>query len=138
MSEQELVLPDGWSRAPGWSYGVVMPQGSQAIVVAGQFGWDPETQKCVSGSFAEQWEQALRNVLAVVESAGGSASTISSLRMYVTDLDAYHAAGRELGKSWIEVLGKHFPAMTLLHVSGLTDPDAMLEVEAVAYRPAAA
>lgn len=135
--ELEVVLPDAWSRPPGWSNAMVAPAASQTIHVAGQFGWDPETQKCVSGDFGEQWEQALRNVRTVVESAGGTATTISVLRIYVTDLEQYRSASRALGAAWMSVIGKHFPAMTLLNVSGLTDPDALVEIEAVAHRPAA-
>jgi enamine deaminase RidA (YjgF/YER057c/UK114 family) len=132
--EQDIVLPEGWSRPPGWSHAITIPSGAQMIVVAGQFGWDPDTQKCVSNVFAEQWERALKNVRAVVEAAGGSVSTIASLRIYVTSLDQYHSAGRELGGAWMSVFGKHFPAMTLVQVSGLTDPEALLEIEAVAHR----
>jgi enamine deaminase RidA (YjgF/YER057c/UK114 family) len=133
--ELEAVLPAGWSRPPGWSNAMVAPSASETINVAGQFGWDPQTQKCVSGDFGEQWEQALRNVRTVVESAGGTVPTISVLRIYVTDLEQYHAAGKAVGAAWMAVIGKHFPAMTLLHVVGLTDPDALVEIEAVAHRP---
>jgi enamine deaminase RidA (YjgF/YER057c/UK114 family) len=102
-------------------------------MVAGQFGWDPASGKCESDIFAEQWEQALCNVRTVVEAAGGSVSTISTLTIYVTSLERYRAAGRDLGDSWRRVYGKHFPAMTLVEVAGLTDPDALVEVEGVAH-----
>lgn len=133
MAEQQVVLPDGWSRPPGWSHGVILPAGARLIEVAGQFGWDPVSQKCSSDTFAGQWQQALSNVRAVVEAAGASVTSISSMRVYVTSLAQYREGGSDLGKAWMAVIGKHFPAMTLVEVSGLTDPDALVEIEAVAH-----
>ncbi len=77
-------------------------------------------------------EQALRNVVAVVEAGGGRADTIARMTWYVTDIEAYRASLRELGPVYRAVMGRHFPAMALVRVVELVEHHAMVEIEAVA------
>lgn len=124
------VLPDGWRKAAGYSYGVVAT-GGERVFVAGQLGQDMETGT-LAGSFAGQWEQALANVVEVVRSAGGSPAEITAIRVYVTDLRAYEAARGDVGPAYGRQMGDHFPAMTMLEVSRLVEPGALVEIEAEA------
>jgi enamine deaminase RidA (YjgF/YER057c/UK114 family) len=125
----EAILPEGWKRPSGYSHGLLATGGSD-LFVAGQFGTDPQTQKCVDG-FVPQWDQALSNVAAVVEAAGGSPQDIVTLRIYVLHMADYQQGSRdEFGASWVRRIGKHFPAVTMVEVGALEDPDALLEIEA--------
>lgn len=125
----EAILPEGWKRPSGYSHGLLATGGSD-LFIAGQFGVDPSTGKCVDG-FVAQWDQALANVAAVVEAAGGSGRDLVTLRIYVLHMTDYQDGPRnEFGASWVNRIGKHFPAVTLVEVGALEDPDALIEIEA--------
>lgn len=128
--EQGTLLPQGWPRAAGYSYGVVA-SGGRRVFVAGQLGHDMETGT-LAASFAGQWEQALSNVVEVVRSAGGAATDIMAMRVYLTDLDVYVAARGDIGPAYSRHLGSHFPAMTMVEVSRLVEAGALVEIEAEA------
>ena len=82
-----------------------------------------------------QWARALANVVTVLRAAGGRPEHLIMLRAYVTDIGEFNRAGAAVGKAWAESLGKHFPAMTLVQVSGLIDPNAKVEIEGEALLP---
>ncbi len=124
-----IVHPEGWKPAKGYANGVIA-EGRQ-LFVGGQIGWNAE-QAFESRDFIGQMKQALRNILAVVEAAGGSASDIVRLTWYVTDKQEYLARQREVGEGYREVMGYHFPAMTMVVVSGLVEDEALVEIEATA------
>lgn len=128
INPQELGAPKGYSN------GQLAPAGSSLLFVAGQIGWDTD-QQLVSDNFAAQFGQALTNVLAVVRAAGGQAEHIARLTIYVTDKQEYLADLRGLGEVYRGVLGRHFPAMTLVEVSALVEPGAKVEIEATAAIP---
>ena len=125
------VQPEGWAPAKGYANGVVC-EGGRTVYVAGQIGWDAQ-QRFVSDDFVAQFDQALANVVAVVEAAGGRASHIVKMTVYVTDLDAYRVGLRGVGGAWRARLGKHFPAMALVGVVGLVERAAKVEIEAIAH-----
>ena len=127
------VQPDGWAPAKGYVNGALC-EGGRALFVAGQIAWDAQ-QRIVSDDFVAQFDQALANVLAVVESAGGRAEHLVKMTVYVTDLDAYRGSLREVGARWKKHLGRHFPAMALVGVAGLVERRAKVEIEAVAHLP---
>ena len=137
MTETALqaILPDGWQRARGYSYAMAS-QGGRAVRVAGQIavreGRGPVDAEL---DFGQQFDLALANVAAVVAAAGGAPGHIALLRAYVTDTDAFNRAGTAVAAAWGRHLGKHFPAMTLVEVSRLLDPNAMVEIEAEAVIP---
>lgn len=124
------IAPAAWGKAVGYSNGMRIPRNADLVFVAGQIGWNTEQELAVS--FHDQFRLALLNVLEVVKEAGGSAESIASMTIYVTDKQAYLEDLRALGKIWREVLGKHFPAMALVEVSALVEDDAMVEIQAVA------
>ncbi len=130
------VLPAGWRRGRGYSHGMLAPAGGRLLFVAGQVGWDRD-ERIVGDGFAEQFEQALANVLTVVESAGGAPEHLGRLTIYVTDRREYAAAAAALGETWRRLVGSHYPAMALVEVQALLEPGAKVEIEADAVLPAA-
>jgi enamine deaminase RidA (YjgF/YER057c/UK114 family) len=132
MAKIDPVLPEGWRRPSGYSHALTV-EGGRDVYVAGQFAWDPQTGKCVEGGFVAQWDKALENVAAVVQAAGGTGEDIVTLRIYVLDIDDYRQGpSSEFGAAWVKHIGKWFPTVTMLQVGGLEDPDALIEIEAVA------
>jgi enamine deaminase RidA (YjgF/YER057c/UK114 family) len=104
------------------------------LFVAGQVGWRPDGT-FETDDLAEQFVQALDNVLAVVRAAGGEPSSIARMTVYVTDLDGYRSSTRAIGHAWRARLGRHFPAMALLGVAGLVEKRAKVEIEATCILP---
>lgn len=126
----KIIQPDGWAPAKGYVNGVLSPDGT--LYVGGQIGWSV-SQIFESHDFIGQMEQALRNILDVVEAAGGVAENITRLTWFVIDKKEYVARQREVGDVYRRVLGRHFPAMSMLIVAGLVEDDALLEIEATAF-----
>lgn len=133
MSERiEFVSPEGWAPPRGYANGVVSR--GRILHVGGQIGWGPD-QRFATDELVGQFAQALDNVLAVVGAAGGQATDLVSMTVFVTDVEAYRSSLRELGRAWRERLGKHFPAMALVAVTALVEPRARVEIQAVASLP---
>ena len=128
----ETILPPGWPRPRGYANGMVA-QG-RYLAIAGLIGWDA-TETIVSDTFIGQFVQALDNVAAVIETAGGKPEHLVSLTVYVTDKREYVAALSDIGAAWRERFGKHYPAMALVEVAGLLEPRAKVEMQGVAILP---
>lgn len=131
--EKETVQPDGWPTAKGYSNGILVRPGN-ILFIAGQVGWD-ENEVMVSTEVGPQFEQALKNILAVLKKAGGGAEHICRMTCFCTDKEKYIAARREIGKAWKQLLGKNFPAMSMIFVAGLLAPGSLIELEATAVVP---
>ena len=129
MSLLKAIHPEGWAPAKGYANGMLGE--GRVLHVAGQIGWT-EAQVFEAKGFAAQMEQALRNVVAVVEAAGGTAANVARLTWYVTDKAEYLARQREVGEAYRRVMGRHFPAMTMVVVAGLVEDEALVEIEATA------
>ena len=125
------VQPEGWPRPKGYSNGVRVRAGQDLLFVAGQVGWNAQAE-FETDVFAEQFEQALRNCVAVVEAAGGAATDIVRLTMFCIDKTVYVDQIAAVGEAYRRVMGKHFPSMSLLEVSGLLEVRAQIEIEATA------
>ena len=106
----------------------------ELLAVAGMIGWDTQ-ERLVSAEFVPQFRQALENVLAVVQAAGGGPEHLLSLTIYVTDKREYIAALTELGQVYRAVLGRHYPAMALVQVAALLEDAAKVEIQALAALP---
>jgi enamine deaminase RidA (YjgF/YER057c/UK114 family) len=131
----QTVLPDGWPRPRGFSHAVVA-RGATQVRIAGQIGVvRGEPAVAADADMGTQWAQALANLVTVLRAAGGRPEHLIMLRAYVTDIGEFNRAGAAVGKAWGESLGKHFPAMTLVQVSGLIDPAAKVEIEGEALLP---
>ena len=130
-----VLLPAGWALPIGYANGIVVPAG-RIVFIAGQVGWDDQ-QRFHSESLAPQFEQALKNVLAVLAEAGGSPSHICRMTAYCIDKPRYLEARSELGLIWRRLVGKHYPAMSMIFVADLLDHPAKIELEATAVIPGA-
>jgi enamine deaminase RidA (YjgF/YER057c/UK114 family) len=108
----------------------VVPSG-RIVFIAGQVGWDDQ-QKFQSEDLVPQFEQALKNVLAVLAEAGGSPDHICRMTAFCIDKPRYLAARSELGRIWRRLIGKHYPAMSMIFVADLLDHPAKIELEATA------
>ena len=126
---RRLLKPAGWPRPSGYSHGVVAE--GRLVFVAGQVGWD-SAGRFPSRCFLQQSRLALGNVLAVLAEAGLGAEHIVRLTWYVTDIDAYRRQRGELGRIYRELMGDHYPPMTLVGVTALLEPEAVVEIEATA------
>lgn len=124
-----IIQPEDWAPAKGYANGMLTEDST--LYIGGQIGWTAE-QKFETTDFIGQMEQALRNIVAVLEAAGGKIEDLVRLTWYVTDKAEYLARQREVGETYRKVLGKHFPAMTMVVVAGLVEDEAMLEIEATA------
>jgi len=130
----EVLLPPGWAPPIGYANGIAAKPG-RIVFIAGQVGWDAE-QRFHSEAIAPQFEQALSNVLAVLAQAGGKPEHVCRITAFCCDKPAYLAARPELGKIWRRLMGKHFPAMSMIFVSDLLDNPGKIELEATAVVPA--
>ncbi|QBX99401.1 RidA family protein [Rhodophyticola sp. CCM32] len=125
-----IIQPRGWAPAKGYANGMLAADGT--LYIGGQIGWTAD-QVFESHDFIAQMEQALRNIVAVVEAAGGTVTDITRLTWFVTSKSEYLARQREVGEVYRRVLGRHFPAMSMLVVAGLVEDEALVEIEATAY-----
>jgi enamine deaminase RidA (YjgF/YER057c/UK114 family) len=128
----QILLPQGWPRPRGYSNGVVA-EGRQ-IFIAGQIGWDAEG-RFGSPRLAGQVKQSLENILAILAEANGRAEHIVRLTWYVTSRDEYHAELEQIGAAYRAVMGKHFPAISVVQVVALMESQAKVEIEATAVIP---
>jgi enamine deaminase RidA (YjgF/YER057c/UK114 family) len=128
-SSFEIVQPKHWASPKGYANGIVA-QGRQ-VFIAGQIGWNALAQ-FESDDFVVQVEQALKNIVDVLAAAGGEPRHLVRLNWYVTDKAEYLARQREIGEAYRRMIGRHFPAMTLLVVAGLLEPRAKVEIEGTA------
>ena len=125
------INPEPLGPPKGWTNGMLAPPASGILFVAGQTARDG-AGRIVEGGLVDQWEQALANVLTVVQAAGGRASDIARMTVFVTDLVEYKSSQKQIGAVWQARMGRHYPAMSLVEVSGLVDDGALIEIEATA------
>ena len=130
----EIINPESLGAPKGWSNGMLAPAGGRILFVAGQTASDA-TGKVQPADFITQFDRALCNVMTVVTEAGGAAEHIGRFTIFVTDRDAYLADLKGLGQAYRKNMGRHYPAMALLEVKALVDPDAVVEIEATAVLP---
>ena len=126
----ETIQPEGWLPALGYANGMLTKDGT--LHSGGQIGWDAN-KVFVEGGFIPQMKQALSNIAAIVEAAGGQISDVTRLTWFVTDKSEYLSHQTEVGRAYRDVFGKHFPAMSMIIVSGLVEDEALIEIEATAH-----
>jgi enamine deaminase RidA (YjgF/YER057c/UK114 family) len=129
----KILQPDEWAPSRGYVNGVSVPAG-EMVFVAGQVGWDAQ-QNFQSLEMSDQFLQALRNIVRVVKEAGGTPEHICRITGYCTNRAAYRAARQALGAGWKEIMGRHYPAMTMIFINELAPDDALIELEATAVIP---
>ncbi len=125
----KVLQPDGWPRPSGYANGIAAE--GRLVFVAGQIGWDA-TGTFRSDDFVDQVRQALENTLAVLAEAGAGPGHVARMVWYVTDKRDYLDRLAEVGAAYRAVMGKHYPAMTLVEVAALLEPRAKVEIETTA------
>jgi enamine deaminase RidA (YjgF/YER057c/UK114 family) len=131
----QILQPPGWARPKGYSNGIAV-KGGTTVYIAGQVGFTGQGE-WREKSFAGQFRQALQNILEVLAEAGGRPEHIVRLTWYVLDKAEYLASLKEVGAAYRELMGRNYPVMAVLQVSGLVEDAARLEIEATAVIPAA-
>jgi len=128
----EIVQPEGWKKPKGYANGIVLSGASKLVFAAGQVAWNAEEKIVGRGDFGAQFEQALRNVVSVLRAAGAQPAHIVRLTVYVTDKQMYVGHAKKIGVIWKDVVGRHYPAMSLVEVADLLEEGALVELEATA------
>ena len=128
---KKLIHPASLAKPSGYTHGV-LTDGGRLLCLAGQTGMDAAGRIAAPGDLAAQFTQALANLKAVVEEAGGAMTDIVKLNLYVTDQAAYKANLKPIGAAYRSFFGRYYPAMTLVEVKSLFDDEALIEVEGVA------
>lgn len=128
----KALLPPGWPRPKGYSNGI-SAQG-RMIFTAGVVGWD-EQERFVGEGMAGQFRQVILNTLAILKEGGAGPEHIVRMTWYVTDRDEYLRDIAQIGATYRELMGKHFPAMAVVQVAALVEPAARIEIETTAVVP---
>src|SRR5512135_382641 len=129
--ERHFINPIGLTRPIGFTHGI-STSGGRMLAIAGQPGLDSNGQVASPGDIVAQCAQAYANLSAVIDAAGGLATDVVKLTIYVTDKAAYKANLRPIGAAYRNVFGKHYPAMTLVEVKSLFDDEALVEIDGFA------
>jgi enamine deaminase RidA (YjgF/YER057c/UK114 family) len=133
ITPHQVLQPSGWMRPRGYANGIAAS--GRQVFIAGQIGWD-EHGSFVSDRFSDQVRQALRNIVTVLAEAGGAPQHLVRLTWYITSREEYLREIAEVGAAYREVLGRHFPAMSVVQVAALVEARARVEIEATAVVPA--
>ncbi|HXO39114.1 MAG TPA: RidA family protein [Candidatus Acidoferrum sp.] len=128
----KFLQPPDWPRPKGYANGVAT-KGS-LVFLSGIIGWNAQG-KFAAQDFVAQVRQALLNIVEILAQAKAKPEHIARMTWYVLDKDEYMAAANEMGAAYREIIGRHYPAMTVLEVSGLVEPDARVEIEVTAVVP---
>ncbi len=131
-SPHEFLNPKSWKPARGYSNGVVAS--GRTLFLGGMIGWNGR-QEFESDDFVEQAAQALRNIVEVLAEGNAGPEHLVRLTWYVTSRNEYLARLRELGLAYRQIIGQHYPAMSLVQVAGLVEQRALVEIEATAVLP---
>ena len=126
-----VLLPEGWPKPKGYANGIKTR--GDIIFIAGQIGWNTDGK--FAQGFVAQARQALENIMALLTEGGAHPEHMVRMTWYVTDMPSYRNSLRELGAVYRDVVGKHYPTMTLVGVTSLAEPSALIEIEATAVIP---
>lgn len=133
MTSHQILHPANWKKAVGYANGILAE--GRTVWIGGQVGWTGD-QVFEARDLAGQTRQTLQNVLAILAEAGGRAEHIVRMTWYVVDKQDYLANLKEVGEAYRAVMGRHFPAMTMVQVADLIEDEARVEIEATAVLPA--
>jgi len=128
---QRVLQPQSWGRPRGYANGIVAA--GETIFLAGQIGWDAQGR--FADGLADQVGQALANIVTLLAEAGAEPRHLVRLTWFVTDLQVYRDNLVPIGAAYRRVIGRHFPTMSVIGVSQLVEPQALVEIEATAVLP---
>lgn len=127
----KTLLPEGWPRPRGYSNGV--RAAGEMVFVAGMIGWNEAGE--IADGFVAQLEQALRNTIAVLAEAGAGPGHVVRMTWYIKDLDEYRGKLKDAGRAYRHLMGRNFPAMSVIGVTDLVETGALIEIETTAVLP---
>ncbi len=127
-----VLQPEGWPQPKGYANG--MEARGRVVFVGGQVGWTPD-MRFEAKDLAGQIRQTLLNIVAVLAEAGAGPEHVTTMTWYLIDRRDYAARLKEIGAVWREVMGRNFPAMAVVEVSGLVEDEALVEIQATAVVP---
>ena len=127
----KVLQPEGWPRPKGYSNGIAAK--GETVFVAGQIGWNEQGE--FDKSFAGQFRQVLVNTIAVLKEAGAKPEHIVRMTWFITDKRAYNESVRDIGKAYRDLIGPHYPTMTVVEVKSLLEDAALIEIESTAVIP---
>ena len=127
-----FIQPEGWARPRGYSNGVIAS--GRMLSISGMVGWDTQ-ERFQANDLVGQVRQALLNVVAVLEAAGGRPEHIVRMTWFLTDKQTYKDSAKEIGLIYREIIGRHYPAMSAIQVAGLIEDQALVEIEVTAMLP---
>jgi enamine deaminase RidA (YjgF/YER057c/UK114 family) len=130
MTDPKPITPPGWMKPSGYAH--AMSASGRVIAIAGQVGWNPANGAIESDDFATQAAQALRNIVAALQAAGAGPEHLVRLTWFVTSRDEYMHSREALGVAYREIMGRNYPAMSVVVVLGLLEERAKIEIEATA------
>ena len=128
----DILNPPGWPRPRGYSNGIAAS--GRMVFVAGMVGWN-ENEEIETDDFAGQFQKALENICAVLAEGDAGPEHVVRLTIYFTDKREYLAQLKQLGVAWRAVMGRNYPVMSAVEVSGLIEDGAKVEIEATAVVP---
>src|SRR3954453_9964924 len=128
----KILQPAGWPRPRGYANGISAR--GRTIVTAGVIGWD-ESERIVAPDLPGQLRQVLHNILAILAEDGAGPEHVVRMTWYVVDLDEYRSSLAEIGAIYKAMMGRNFPAMAVVQVSSLVEPQARIEIETIAVVP---
>ena len=128
----KIIQLPGWPKPKGYSNGIVAK--GRLVFVAGQVGWNAQ-EKFETSDLAGQARQALKNIVAILAEAGAGPEHICRMDWFLGDVKEYNASLKEIGAAYRDVIGRHFPVMTAVQVSGFVETGAKLEIEVTAVLP---
>ena len=130
--ENKIIHPEGWKAAKGYANGILSNNGQ--LFIGGQIGWTRD-QIFEEKTFIGQMEQTLNNIVVIVKAAGGDVKNIVRLTWYIKDKSEYLNNQKLIGEVYQRIIGKHYPAMSMIVVKDLIEDEALLEIEATALIP---
>lgn len=129
--ERLIIRPSQLAPPRGFSHGILV-RGGAVLFLAGQDASGPDGRIVAPDDLVAQFEQALRNLQAVVRAAGGQLRDVARMTIYVRDRRRYLASLEPIGEVFRRYFEGHYPAMALFEVSGFFRDDALVEVEGIA------
>ena len=128
----EFLQPEGWARAKGYANGVVAE--GRLIILGGQIGWN-SNQEFESDEFIPQFRQTLTNIVTLLAEAGAEPENLVRLTWFITDRDAYLNSQKAMGEVYRDIMGRNYPAMSVVQIFRLIEARALIEIEATAVLP---
>ena len=127
-----IVQPEGWPRPRGYANGIVAE--GRVLFISGQVAWN-EREQFESDDIVDQVRQALRNAVTMLQAGGARPEHVARMTWYITDKREYLARGKEIGKVYRELMGSHYPTMSMVQVAALMEDRAKVEIEVTAVIP---